>query len=171
MSSPSRSKRKGRDGELSDGLVICWDYREQPTDPEVLTFQARVKPSASGGEITQRVYNIVDVAGTGEVLNTVTIDVAESDSDGDGVADGSDNCAFVANADQRDTDGDGYGNICDGDFNNDGVVNTGDLGYMIEKYNTDDADADLNGSGFVDYDDIRVFKNLFFGEPGPSGLR
>ena len=39
-----------------------------------------------------------------------------------------DNCTLLENADQRDTDGDGFGNICDGDFNNDGVVNIPDLG-------------------------------------------
>jgi hypothetical protein len=35
------------------------------------------------------------------------------DADGDGVADDSDNCATVANADQTDSDGDGTGDACD----------------------------------------------------------
>ncbi|WP_028062309.1 S8 family serine peptidase [Solirubrobacter soli] len=35
------------------------------------------------------------------------------DTDGDGIADSSDNCATVANADQADTDGDRVGNACD----------------------------------------------------------
>jgi hypothetical protein len=35
------------------------------------------------------------------------------DTDGDGVADGFDNCPFVSNRDQKDTDGDGRGDKCD----------------------------------------------------------
>lgn len=35
------------------------------------------------------------------------------DRDGDGVADGADNCPNTANAGQKDTDGDGVGNACD----------------------------------------------------------
>jgi len=36
------------------------------------------------------------------------------DMDGDGMADGDDNCPTVANPDQADADGDGAGNACDG---------------------------------------------------------
>src|SRR5258708_4489446 len=35
------------------------------------------------------------------------------DADGDGKADGYDNCPFVANRDQADGDGDGVGDVCD----------------------------------------------------------
>ncbi|MBK8120293.1 MAG: hypothetical protein IPK39_14780 [Sulfuritalea sp.] len=45
------------------------------------------------------------------------------DSDGDGIADAVDNATFVKNPDQRDTNGDGYGNRVDPDLNNDGIVN------------------------------------------------
>lgn len=42
------------------------------------------------------------------------------DGDSDGVPDEQDNCALVANADQRDTDGDGSGDVCDADDDGDG---------------------------------------------------
>jgi hypothetical protein len=39
--------------------------------------------------------------------------VTVTDTDGDGIADATDNCPAVANADQADTDGDGKGDACD----------------------------------------------------------
>jgi len=39
---------------------------------------------------------------------------ADADDDGDGVADETDNCPYVANADQADADNDGLGTACDG---------------------------------------------------------
>ncbi len=41
------------------------------------------------------------------------------DRDGDGIVDSADNCTEHANPGQTDGDGDGIGNVCDGDFNND----------------------------------------------------
>ena len=48
------------------------------------------------------------------------------DMDGDGVADATDNCPAVANADQLDTDSDGAGDACDDDDDNDGVPDAED---------------------------------------------
>src|SRR4051794_22825859 len=40
-------------------------------------------------------------------------DTCDTDDDGDGVADASDNCPKVANKEQTDADNDGKGNVCD----------------------------------------------------------
>ena len=95
---------------------------------------------------------------------------AGPDTDGDGVPDANDNCIEVANADQRDTDNDGYGNICDADFNNDGIVDASDLAYFRSRYRTTDPDANLNGNGIVDAGDLSIFRSLYMKPPGPGGL-
>jgi hypothetical protein len=101
----------------------------------------------------------------------------QKDSDGDGVPDYLDNCVAVPNPDQLDSDGDGYGNACDADLNNDGIVNSLDLGLFKKAFGTADADpdlkaaADFNGDGRVNSLDLGLFKKMFGKPPGPSGLK
>jgi hypothetical protein len=92
------------------------------------------------------------------------------DTDGDGSADGSDNCTLLANADQRDTDGDGLGNLCDPDLDNDGVVNFTDLALLKAAFYSSDSHADFNGDGAVNFLNLATLKAFFFAPPGPSGL-
>jgi thrombospondin type 3 repeat protein len=109
------------------------------------------------------------VNGSHASCGTVTIRVVH-DQDGDGVEDEVDNCILVPNPDQRDTDGDGYGNVCDGDFKNDGVVNFCDLAIFRQRFGTADPDADLDGNGFANFKDLALLRGLFLKPPGPSGL-
>ncbi|MEL7447639.1 MAG: thrombospondin type 3 repeat-containing protein [Pseudomonadota bacterium] len=91
------------------------------------------------------------------------------DRDGDGVSDLQDNCIAVSNADQRDTNGDGFGNVCDTDLNNDGVVNFSDLQELkMVFFDAGDLDADFNGDFVVNFLDLIVMKETFFGFVGPS---
>ena len=46
-------------------------------------------------------------------------DCIDGDDDGDGIADGSDNCQLIANAGQENLDGDALGDVCDGDVDGD----------------------------------------------------
>ncbi len=94
----------------------------------------------------------------------------DSDVDGDGVDNRSDNCVFVVNADQRDSDQDGFGNSCDGDLNGDCATNAIDLGLMRTVFFSADGDADFSGDGVVNAIDLGILKNLFFAPPGSSGI-
>jgi hypothetical protein len=70
---------------------------------------------------------------------------AELDSDGDGIADGEDNCPDDANADQADSDFDGAGDVCDPDDDDDGVLDKDD--NCVFFYNPDQSDFDGDGEG------------------------
>lgn len=100
----------------------------------------------------------------------------QNDSDGDGVCDALDNCTNVANVLQVDTDVDGFGNACDGDYTNDGVVGIQDYSLFLSAYGSHEGDPGYDGSfdhdedggvGATDY--LRVMK-FYGGSPGPSGL-
>ncbi|MEM9387461.1 MAG: hypothetical protein AAGA68_20570 [Pseudomonadota bacterium] len=94
----------------------------------------------------------------------------DSDLDEDGIANDADNCTLVANADQRDSNGDGYGNRCDADLDDNCVVDARDWFIMRDVIGTDDPDADLDGDGIVNgADALRLF-SLRFSPPGPSGV-
>jgi hypothetical protein len=92
------------------------------------------------------------------------------DADGDGLADSADNCTLVANADQRDTNGDGIGNVCDADLDDNCIVNFSDLAQMKSVFFTNNPDADLNGDGSVNFGDLGNLQAGFFLPPGPSGV-
>ena len=54
----------------------------------------------------------------------------QQDTDRDGVKDVQDNCVYTPNPAQDDTDQDKCGNVCDGDFDQDGIVGYPDFGQM-----------------------------------------
>jgi len=73
------------------------------------------------------------------------------DKDDDGVLDEDDNCLKTANSDQLDTDGDGFGNVCDDDDDNDGVLDESDA-FPLDAGEAADSDSDGIGNN-ADTDD------------------
>lgn len=90
--------------------------------------------------------------------------------DDDQIPDATDNCTMITNPAQIDTDGDGIGNSCDPDLNNDCTVDFVDRDIFIAALETADPDADFNGDGVVDPLDQLVLDSFLFQPPGPSGL-
>jgi CSLREA domain-containing protein len=97
------------------------------------------------------------------------------DTDGDGVLDQYDNCTLVANASQCDSDGDGFGNHCDVDLNNNGFGNSQDYVLFRQQIGQPSTapqynQADFNCNGFVNSQDYILFLNRIGQPSGPSGL-
>ena len=91
-----------------------------------------------------------------------------ADADGDGIDDSIDNCTNVANPGQVDADGDGHGNICDGDFDQDCATGFVDLNIFSNWFFSSAPLFDLDGDGTVGFVDLNLFSDAFFGTPGPS---
>mgnify|MGYP006197135715 CR=1 FL=1 len=90
----------------------------------------------------------------------------DPDADGDGIPNEDDNCAFAANADQADLDGDGAGDACDADDDSDGVEDGADNCAPVA--NADQSDLDGDGAGDAcDVDDFR--ERSGFGGRGRHG--
>ena len=124
----------------------------------------------------------------GDPLMRLEIESANSrpvDLDGDGVLNDEDNCLWIPNPKQRDSNADGLGNICDADVNNDGYVTTswgqsfprqdrGDieaiaLSLQRSEY---DSDHDLDGNGLVDERDLSIAQLYLLMPIGPKhGMR
>jgi hypothetical protein len=121
------------------------------------------------------------------------------DTDGDGIFNLVDNCSERPNStttlghvfSQLDADKDGFGNTCDGDFNNNGAVNAQDTSIYnvcfvcaagqggnpdfptncVAFGTTDCSVTDINDNGFVNAQDTSAYNVLFVGNVvGPSGL-
>lgn len=121
-----------------------WDT-VPPGSGEVRIRPAQALPSGVGqtsGEWTVQ----VDQVGQ-QVPFTMTVSWSDCDSDDDQVGDRSgDNCVGVHNPDRRDSDGDGVGDACDPDNDNDGVPNAADNCPAAANPDQTDWDGDAQGN-------------------------
>ena len=175
----------------NEGVRIDYDIDVAPGDTVSLLFLNGLADSTSRGVVlaanVDRFLAAEDLLAEGlsaeereRIVNFQLGKCRESpllaDEDEDGVLDTLDNCAGKLNPDQRDTDADGYGNLCDPDITNDGRVGVpdflilsagfgrraGDAGY--------DLHADLDSDGVIGTGDFFELVSRFGGAPGPSNL-
>jgi uncharacterized protein (TIGR03790 family) len=169
------------------GAAGCAGHVDEPTLSAVARPHILFGAYAQGVPAAEAYFRSLPFLGwtnvyIGDPLLTVAHPPAATplDRDGDGVRDKYDNCLVLPNADQRDSDEDGFGNLCDADFDGDGRVGTsngktpfGDIerlrrsvahGFYIP-------DHDLNGDGKVDLSDLSIAELNLHLPPGPSGRR
>ncbi len=105
------------------------------------------------------------------VLLSCAFQASAQDTDGDGVPDTIDNCLVAGNPRQLDPDLDGYGNRCDGDFDQDGDTDQDDADVWLILCPTDPDICDLDEDGVFGFADWGYFVSVLLGTPpGPSGL-
>jgi hypothetical protein len=117
---------------------------------------------SQGGPTANILYLDMDLGATGnDVIDQMVAIAVAADFDNDGVPDSLDNAPETANPGQEDTDGDGYGNICDADFDNNDQVDMQDYNTFRNAWGNSGSglNEDLNSDSNVDMLDYNIFRN------------
>jgi hypothetical protein len=103
-------------------------------------------PTIDSEKTVSSIENQSDFLTVSSILST-----SSSDFDNDGILDINDNCPSTYNPDQKDSDGNGEGDVCE-DSDGDGVLDFEDNCIYIPNPNQEDADGDGEGDVCEDAD-------------------
>jgi len=136
-----------------------------------ITVSYTANIGASG--VDSFLYEMKDGTPASDVA-TVIVNIGP-DTDSDGIPDVLDNCRLVANPTQCDSDGDGFGNHCDADLNNNTYTNAQDFVLLRQQLGKPSIsplfnEADINCNGVVNAQDRILFQKRLGSQPGPSVL-
>jgi predicted lipoprotein with Yx(FWY)xxD motif len=147
----------------SNGTVLCWG-RNNSGQINVPTGLPPVLGVAAGGAFTIVLVDLCPNDPNKSEPGACGCGVPDTDSDSDGVADCNDNCDPLANPDQADTNGNGFGDVCEwarGDLNLDGTVNGDDVLILVANWGLSGlSKGDINFDGQIEAKDItKMLKN------------
>jgi hypothetical protein len=142
-------------------------FFECTNDPPNWVYAHDIRPSKFA--ISADENGAADRPDTGQAF----LDQVLEDIDNDLVPHYEDTCNLIPNAGTElcDTDGDGIGNMCDGDFNQSGISDATDFDIFTADFGTgidSGVGTDLNCSGTVDATDFNLFLPMFQGLNVPS---
>jgi len=140
----------------NDGLYVCFD---KVTDTHYIDSINLIEGS--------KYRYIVKAANAySHTVSVPSIDIlVGNDSDNDGYLDSIDNCPFVNNLDQIDTDLDGHGNACDLDDDNDGLPDAWEIKYGFDSLFSDESSLDADNDGLTNLQEFNANRNPILNEP------
>jgi parallel beta-helix repeat protein len=174
----------------NDEAFACIELLHSDADPAGIENGTEIGLSSQPGWTIGANNVIYSLTGTSTgQLPPSNIGAIDPDRDADGILDPVDNCLEDANGplagpnDQLDADGDGIGNVCDADLNQDRFVGIPDFGIMLPCYlksvgpgtgpaaDPECRESDMDGSGLVDFQDFLYFLFAYNAPPGPIGKK